>query len=93
MIDFKMNPQVALDAPRFCINSGTEGEVICLQKISILYSTRFLDGIVYFEDGISEETIQELKRRGHHIHAVPLSNYERSMFGNGYHPIIFSLFV
>lgn len=43
------------------------------------------DGMIYFEDGISPETIAELQRRGHNVHPHPLRGYERSLFGNGYH--------
>ena len=32
MVDFGMNPQEALDAPRFCINSRTSGSAVALEE-------------------------------------------------------------
>jgi len=32
MIDFRMDPQAALDAPRFCIASGTAGGAVALEE-------------------------------------------------------------
>lgn len=93
MIDFGMNPQEALDMPRFCIESGEAG------------------GHVLIEDGISKDTLAELKamcvrtycllcgsrlcrldclpsvlpltrcdlRRGHD--ARPVASFARSVFG------------
>lgn len=46
-----MNPQEALDAPRFCIGPGNAGPV----------------GAVSVEDGISSDTISKLKSLGHDI--------------------------
>ena len=47
LLDYGMDPQDALDSPRFCIADG------------------HADGRVYFEDGISEEIVNELIAMGH----------------------------
>jgi len=51
MIDFGMNPQTALDAPRFCIG----------------VSSKDAGSTTYLEEGISESVVQELNARGHHV--------------------------
>jgi len=65
MIDHHMDPQTALDVPRFCIMDGTA------------------NGVVGFEEGYSEETLQRLKQMGHNAHHTVLTKFERSLFGNG----------
>ncbi|KAK6839113.1 gamma-glutamyltranspeptidase [Apiospora arundinis] len=64
-----LNPQQALDAPRVCIGAGMpdEGEVI--------------DQTVYAEEGMSEDTIEGLRKLGHEV--VVLTEQERGMFGRG----------
>jgi len=51
MIDYEMDPQQALDAPRFCILDGSGTS----------------DGVVAIEEGISEETVMELQKMGHNV--------------------------
>ena len=67
-----MNPQEALDAPRFCIvpshNTNTYGNVE--------------GGVVAIEEGIPMETISKLKALGHRIEG-PISGYDRAVFGRG----------
>ncbi|KAH8602243.1 putative gamma-glutamyltransferase ywrD [Bisporella sp. PMI_857] len=65
---FKYNPQAALDAPRFCI--GAEGVASSDQG-----------KVVYLEDGIREEVVEELKRMGHAVEV--LKGHWRGMFGRG----------
>jgi len=66
LVDWKMSPQKALDAPRFLIDGGTHA------------------GRVYLEDGISDEVIAELKKRGHLCRETTgLKGRERSTFGVG----------
>eukprot|EP01117_Protostelium_nocturnum_P000399 TRINITY_DN10467_c0_g1_i1.p1 TRINITY_DN10467_c0_g1~~TRINITY_DN10467_c0_g1_i1.p1 ORF type:complete len:547 (+),score=192.28 TRINITY_DN10467_c0_g1_i1:112-1752(+) len=65
MIDFGMDSQSALDAPRFCIEDGIH------------------NGVVAFENGISEETIHKLKSMGHLVVEKPLSGWKRLLFGRG----------
>lgn len=69
MLAFGYNPQAALDAPRICIGAGMPE----LGKV--------LDRTVYVEEGISDETIEELRKRGHQVHV--LKGLERAMFGRG----------
>jgi gamma-glutamyltranspeptidase/glutathione hydrolase len=67
---FGMNPQEALDAPRFCIGKGMptdDGEV---------EST-----IVSVEEGISPEVVQGLRQMGHTVQVV--TGHSRSLFGRG----------
>ncbi|KAF7561786.1 hypothetical protein G7046_g2339 [Stylonectria norvegica] len=66
----KLNPQQALDAPRICIGSGMPGE-----------DGKVLDWTVHVEEGMSEETIEGLKKLGHHVKI--LGGWQRSMFGRG----------
>ena len=57
-----MNPQEAIDFPRFCIVDGTK------------------DGKVYLEDGVDDEVVKELQRRGHDL--VPyIRGHDRCIFG------------
>jgi gamma-glutamyltranspeptidase/glutathione hydrolase len=58
-----LNPQAALDLPRFCITDGTAG------------------GQVALEEGIPENRIADLERRGHEVRRV--AGYERAIFGRG----------
>ncbi len=51
MLEYNMDPQEALDVPRFCIGPGHAGH----------------SGAVSVEEGISEETISELQSMGHAI--------------------------
>jgi gamma-glutamyltranspeptidase/glutathione hydrolase len=57
-----MDPQQAIDMPRFCIADGTQA------------------GVVFMEEGVKEEVLYELKRRGHIIQSNQ-SGHERSTFG------------
>jgi gamma-glutamyltranspeptidase/glutathione hydrolase len=58
-----LDPQTALDMPRFCIGDGTAG------------------GEVALENGIPEETIVDLTKRGHLVRKV--MGWERELFGRG----------
>ena len=64
-----LDPQQALDAPRVCITAGTpnnKGE---------------LDWVVSVEDGMSEETIEGLRKLGHNVKVV--KQWGRALFGRG----------
>lgn len=64
-----LNPQQALDAPRVCIGAGMpeDGKVI--------------DTKVSVEEGMPEETIEGLRKLGHHVEV--LKGMARSRFGRG----------
>lgn len=66
---FGHTPQAALDSPRICIGAGMpdEGDV--------------MDKTVYVEEGMSEATVQGLRKLGHQIEVV--SGLGRAMFGRG----------
>ncbi|KAI1184988.1 gamma-glutamyltranspeptidase [Nemania serpens] len=64
-----LNPQQALDAPRVCIGAGMpeDGKVI--------------DTKVSVEEGMPEETIEGLRKLGHHVEV--LKGMARARFGRG----------
>jgi len=66
---FGLTPQAALDAPRVCIGAGMPeaGDV--------------MDRTVYVEDGISEETVEGLRKLGHQVEVV--TGMGRGLFGRG----------
>jgi gamma-glutamyltranspeptidase/glutathione hydrolase len=63
LVDSDLDPQAALDLPRFCIEDGTAG------------------GQVALEDGISDDVMTDLARRGHPVQLV--KGWERALFGRG----------
>ena len=67
MIDYGMDPQQALDAPRFCID-------VSPQKHS--------EGAVLVEEGICASTLEQLGTIGHDVKG-PVAGYQRSVFGRG----------
>ncbi|CAG7846564.1 Putative gamma-glutamyltransferase YwrD; AltName: Full=Glutathione hydrolase; Contains: RecName: Full=Gamma-glutamyltranspeptidase large chain; Contains: RecName: Full=Gamma-glutamyltranspeptidase small chain [Serendipita indica DSM 11827] len=69
-------PQDALDAPRFCISPG-------LPDAPVKESTKAgdINSEVYFEPGISNETIQTLRAMGHD--ARPVTGIQRALMGRG----------
>ncbi|XP_072167953.1 glutathione hydrolase-like YwrD proenzyme [Diadema setosum] len=54
MAEFGMNPQLALDQPRFCVEVEQPG----------------LTGKVYLEEGIPQSTCDNLRVRGHQVESV-----------------------
>ncbi|KAJ6088589.1 hypothetical protein N7486_009850 [Penicillium sp. IBT 16267x] len=66
MLAFGYHPQAALDSPRICLKAPTSEDP---------------DRTVCVEEGISEETIEGLRRLGHKVEV--LKGWERSMFGRG----------
>lgn len=68
MIAFKLNPQAALDAPRFCIGAeGIPGDGNGRK--------------VFLEDGIKAEVVEDLRKMGHDVGFV--TGYKRGVFGRG----------
>ena len=63
LADGGLDPQSALDLPRFCIAAETSG------------------GEVAIEEGVPQETFDQLKAMGHPVRWV--SGYERALFGRG----------
>eukprot|EP00731_Ephydatia_muelleri_P028856 Em0020g500a len=67
MIDYGMDPQQALDAPRFCIDASPSSHS---------------EGAVLLEDGMSALAVEELGVYGHSVKG-PVLGYERRSFGRG----------
>lgn len=67
-----MNPQEALDAPRFCIHGKFEGQV----------ASNIQDHLVDLEEGIPHPVIQQLEDKGHPVNG-PIRNHDRAVFGRG----------
>ncbi|KAH3872512.1 glutathione hydrolase-like YwrD proenzyme [Dreissena polymorpha] len=69
MLEFGMDPQQALDMPRFCIGHGHTMSEGSLNHVAL-------------ETGISESAVQQLVAMGHNITAN-VSGYNRAIFGRG----------
>ncbi|KAJ3883290.1 gamma-glutamyltranspeptidase [Lentinula edodes] len=69
-------PQAALDAPRFCISAGSPET-----QSSSTGTPGDVNSEVYFEEGISEETIAKLREMGHDARVA--TGFSRSMMGRG----------
>ena len=74
MLAFGYNPQAALDAPRICIAAGVASGMAA-------GSLETGNQVVYLEEGISERTVEGLRKMGHNVQV--LSGWERGMFGRG----------
>jgi len=74
MLEFGMNPQEAIDAPRFCIvPTKTSGAPGVEQAV----------GGVCLEEGIAEDVVAKLKSLGHSI-IGPVKDFNRYIFGRGH---------
>jgi gamma-glutamyltranspeptidase/glutathione hydrolase len=71
IVDFKLNPQQALDMPRFCININDGIGVGAIEP----------GGEVFLEKGFNFDEMAALRLKGHRI--SPISGRERQMFGGG----------
>jgi gamma-glutamyltranspeptidase/glutathione hydrolase len=67
---FGLDPQAALDAPRFCVGDGMPGK-----DGSVGGQT------VYLEEGIPERVVDALRAKGHAVEVV--SGHSRALFGRG----------
>ncbi|KAL1737089.1 nucleophile aminohydrolase [Schizophyllum commune] len=71
-------PQSALEAPRFCISAGSpDAEVVKNSETA----AGDINSTVFFEEGISPETVQTLRDMGHDANLV--TGVGRTMFGRG----------
>ncbi|KAK4541488.1 hypothetical protein LTR36_007934 [Oleoguttula mirabilis] len=68
-IVFDFSPQAALDAPRVCIGAGMPeaGDV--------------MDRTVYLEEGMTQETVDGMRKLGHKVELV--TGWQRGLFGRG----------
>ncbi|KAI5122574.1 hypothetical protein M0805_004791 [Coniferiporia weirii] len=69
--------QASLDAPRFCISAGSPDSEVkgSAEKAGDINSE------VYFEEGISEQTVAKLREMGHNAFIV--KGFQRGMMGRG----------
>ena len=67
MLDYHMEPQAAIDAPRFCIDGANTDDPHAQPK-------------VFLEAGLGADTAAELRRMGHVIDD-DVSGHERDTFG------------
>lgn len=72
LVDFKHNPQQALDMPRFCLNIREGGEGVGAEEAG---------GEVLLERGFKFEEIAALALKGHQV--TPMSGIGRLVFGGG----------
>ena len=70
LVDDRLDPQAALDRPRFCIEAGGPSQ-----------SDGALGSKIALEDGIPAETIASLADMGHPV--APVRGHERAIFGRG----------
>ena len=67
MVDYGMEPQAAIDAPRFCIDgANTDDEALQPQ--------------IFLEEGIAAETAEGLRALGHVV-TPGLAGHARAQFG------------
>ncbi|KAJ5476580.1 hypothetical protein N7475_002309 [Penicillium sp. IBT 31633x] len=66
MLAFGYHPQAALDSPRFCLAAPTDEST---------------DRTVWVEEGISDATVEGLRRLGHKVQV--LTGWQRATFGRG----------
>ncbi len=81
MIDHHLDPQTALNVPRFCIDDGTANGEIYFEGMNLLSYCHHKPTIT--AEGYPASTIQTLKSMGHHLREQVLTKLERSLFGNG----------
>ncbi|KZT62137.1 gamma-glutamyltranspeptidase [Calocera cornea HHB12733] len=68
--------QAAMDAPRFCISSGSPDSGVKGRG-----DVGDVNSDVYFEEGISDETVEKLREMGHDARRV--TGFGRGMLGRG----------
>ncbi|KAG2219826.1 hypothetical protein INT45_006269 [Circinella minor] len=78
MLHYHANPQHALDLPRICIAPPKPGADVASAAYGF---TDVSNSVVYVEEGIQPETIEQLEARGHTCYVI--AGHGRSMFGRG----------
>jgi gamma-glutamyltranspeptidase/glutathione hydrolase len=91
MLCHGMNPQQALDAPRFCIDAHTDAEKEATSRIFVedskcivlfkALSSLYLTANIHTHIAMNSAFVDKLKTFGHVIEV--LSGYKRCMFGRG----------
>ncbi|KAI8337903.1 putative lincomycin-condensing protein lmbA [Chlamydoabsidia padenii] len=82
MLKYLQNPQHSLDLPRLCVAPPVRKSKTGAMLHDDAYSfTDVSQSVVYLEDGITKEVIQELEARGHEC--IRLEGHPRSMMGRG----------
>ena len=71
LVDLEMNPQQALDMPRFCLDVDRGGGVGAADP----------GGEVFLEKGFNFDDMAALRQKGHQV--SPVSGRARAMFGGG----------
>ncbi|KAI8475092.1 MAG: gamma-glutamyltranspeptidase [Monoraphidium minutum] len=71
LLDLGMDPQSALDAPRFCVDKAD----------STVGAASVAQSHVFLEEGISAEAAEKLKAMGHTIVGWPVEGQGRTVFG------------
>lgn len=71
MLHHGANAQSTLDAPRFCISADVPKDK----------AAGDIGTLVYLEDGVKPEVVEQLKRMGHDVEL--LSGHARAQFGRG----------
>ncbi|KAI9248265.1 gamma-glutamyltranspeptidase [Phascolomyces articulosus] len=78
MLHYLANPQHALDLPRICIAPPKPDDTLSANAYSF---TDVSSSVVYIEDGIKPEIIEQLEAKGHTCYTI--TGHGRAMFGRG----------
>lgn len=71
MLDLEMDPQAALDAPRFCVD----------RLDSAVGPRSVLSSYVLLEEGFQPDVVEGVAQKGHKVSMV--GGFSRSIFGKG----------
>lgn len=75
-------PQAQVQILSNMINKGLDPQQALDTSRFLIYDGTH-NGEIWFEEGISEETIQKLQKMGHRVRLSPVRGHERKHFGNG----------
>lgn len=73
ILDLGMDPQSALDAPRFCVDKAD----------STVGAASVAESYVFLEQGIPEEAAEKLRAMGHNVVGGLVEGQGRTVFGRG----------